>query len=98
MSGGQHNGNDSNNYSVNRYGVGYITTNKYEVKMDMISTAMNIFGGYYESDRGWRHYRVEGKPYDIQFNARTLEWKCTCPHYIFRKAQCKHIKKIQNNR
>ena len=28
--------------------------------MDMLSTAMNIFGGYYESDRGWRHYRVEG--------------------------------------
>ena len=63
--------------------------------MDTLSTAMNIFGGYYESDRGWRHYRVEGKPYDIQFNARTLEWKCTCPHYIFRKAQCKHIKKYK---
>ena len=52
--------------------------------MDIVSTAMNIFGGYYESDRGWKHYRVQGKPYDIQFNARTLEWKCTCPHYIFR--------------
>ena len=64
--------------------------------MDIVSTAMNIFGGYYESDRGWKHYRVQGKPYDIQFNARTLEWKCTCPHYIFRKAQCKHIKEIQS--
>ena len=56
--------------------------------MDMLSTAMNIFGGVYESDRGWKHYRAQGKTYDVQFNARTLEWKCTCPHYTFRKAQC----------
>ena len=63
----------------------------------MLSTAMNIFGGVYESDRGWKHYRAQGKTYDVQFNARTLEWKCTCPHYTFRKAQCKHIKEVQSN-
>ena len=67
--------------------------------MDIVSTAMNIFGGYYESERGWKHYRVQvEKPYDVQFNAMTLEWKCTCPHYTFRKARkCKHIKEIQSN-
>ena len=65
--------------------------------MDIVSTAMNIFGGYYETERGWKHYRASGKTYDVQFNARTLEWKCTCPHYTFRKAQCKHIKEVQSN-
>ena len=34
---------------------------------------MNIFGGYYETERGWKHYRVQGKTYDVQFNPRTLE-------------------------
>ena len=29
--------------------------------MDTLSYAMSIFGGYYETNRGWRHYRVEGK-------------------------------------
>jgi len=31
MSGGLHNGNNSNNYNINWYGLGHITTNKYEV-------------------------------------------------------------------
>ena len=66
--------------------------------MDTLSYAMNIFGGYYESDRGWRHYRANGKTYDIQFNARTLEWECSCPAYKFGRGKaCKHIKIIQNN-
>ena len=65
--------------------------------MDMITQVMNLFDGIYVDERGWRHYRVQGKPYDVQFNARTLEWKCTCPHHTFRKAQCKHIKEIQSN-
>jgi hypothetical protein len=60
---------------------------------------MNIFGGYYETERGWRHYRVDGKPYDIRFHPMTLEWECSCPAYKFSKGNktCKHIKKIQNN-
>ena len=67
--------------------------------MDMLSTAMNIFGGYYETERGWRHYRVEGKPYDIRFHPLTLEWECSCPAYKFSRGtkSCKHIKIIQNN-
>ena len=65
--------------------------------MDTLSYAMNIFGGYYESDRGWRHYRVQGKPYDVQFNARTLEWKCTCPHYTFRKNEGNISEEVQSN-
>ena len=63
--------------------------------MDMLSTAMNIFGGYYESERGWRHYRANGKTYDTQFNSRTLEWRCNCKGYQFRR-KCKHIEEIQN--
>jgi len=67
--------------------------------MDIVSTAMNIFGGYYETERGWRHYRVEGKPYDIRFHPLTLEWECSCPAYKFSRGtkSCKHIKIIQNN-
>jgi hypothetical protein len=67
--------------------------------MDIVSTAMNIFGGYYETERGWRHYRVEGKPYDIRFHPLTLEWECSCPAYKFSRGNktCKHIKIIQNN-
>ncbi len=67
--------------------------------MDIVSTAMNIFGGYYETERGWRHYRVEGKPYDIRFHPLTLEWECSCPAYKFSRGTktCKHIKIIQNN-
>tara|TARA_E500000318_G_scaffold58006_1_gene53721 strand:+ start:59 stop:262 length:204 start_codon:yes stop_codon:yes gene_type:complete len=66
--------------------------------MDTLSYAMNMFGGYYESDRGWRHYRVEGKTYDIRFHPMTLEWECSCPHHRFRKVQCKHIKEIQEGK
>jgi len=65
--------------------------------MDTLSYAMSIFGGYYETNRGWRHYRVQGKPYDIQFNRHTLEWKCNCKGYQFRR-KCKHIREIQENR
>ena len=64
--------------------------------MDRLTLAMNIFNGYYVDDEGWKHYRVQGKTYDVQFNPRTLEWKCTCPHHIFKRAQCKNIKIIQN--
>ena len=68
--------------------------------MDIVSTAMNIFGGYYESERGWRHYRVQGKTYDIRFHPLTLEWECSCPAYKFKRGNktCKHIKQIQENR
>ena len=67
--------------------------------MDIVSTAMNIFGGYYETERGWRHYRVEGKPYDIRFHPMTLEWECSCPAYKFKRGTktCKHIKEVQSN-
>jgi hypothetical protein len=66
--------------------------------MDNVSYMMNLLNGVYESDRGWRHYRATGKTYDVQFNPRTLEWKCTCPHHIFKRVQCKHIKEIQNGK
>ena len=64
--------------------------------MDMLSTAMNIFGGTYTDERGWKHYRVNGKSYDIRMHPMTLEWECNCPAYKFgRGKQCKHIKEIQ---
>ena len=68
--------------------------------MDMLSTAMNIFGGYYETNRGWRHQRVPNKTYDIRFHPLTLEWECSCPAYKFKRGNkiCKHIKQIQENR
>ena len=67
--------------------------------MDTLSYAMSIFGGYYETNRGWRHYRVEGKTYDIKFHPMTLEWSCSCPAYKFgRGKHCKHIKKIQEGK
>ena len=30
--------------------------------MDMLSTAMNILVDTMKTERGWRHYRVQGKP------------------------------------
>ena len=66
--------------------------------MDMITEVMNIFNGTYEDERGYRHYRVQGKTYDIKMHPMTLEWECNCPAYKFgRGKHCKHIKEIQNN-
>ena len=66
--------------------------------MDMITEVMNIFNGTYQDDRGYIHYRVQGKTYDIRMHPMTLEWACSCPAYKFgRGKQCKHIKEIQNN-
>ena len=66
------------------------------ILMDTLSYAMNIFGGVYEDDRGYRHYRAQGRTYDIKFHPMTLEWSCSCPAYKFgRGKQCKHIKEIQ---
>ena len=67
--------------------------------MDMLSTAMNIFNGTYKDERGWKHYRVQDKPYDIRMHPMTLEWECSCPAYKFKRGTktCKHIKEIQSN-
>jgi hypothetical protein len=68
--------------------------------MDNVSYIMNLVGGYYQDDRGWRHYRVEGKTYDIRFHPMTLEWECSCPAYKFKRGNktCKHIKSVQNEK
>ena len=68
--------------------------------MDNLSYALNLFGGYNETNRGWRHYRVPNKTYDIKFHPLTLEWECSCPAYKFKRGNktCKHIKQIQENR
>jgi predicted nucleic acid-binding Zn finger protein len=65
--------------------------------MDKLTLAMNIFNGYYIDDEGWKHYRVQGKTYDIKMHPMTLEWECSCPAYKFKKGTktCKHIKEIQ---
>ena len=65
--------------------------------MDNLSYIMNLVGGYYQDDRGWRHYRAQGKTYDIRFHPMTLEWECSCPAYKFKRGNktCKHIKFIQ---
>ena len=67
--------------------------------MDTLSIAMNIFNGTYKDERGWKHYRVQDKPYDIRFHSMTLEWECSCPAYKFSRGTktCKHIKEIQSN-
>tara|TARA_R100000988_G_C3870773_1_gene103663 strand:- start:253 stop:513 length:261 start_codon:yes stop_codon:yes gene_type:complete len=68
--------------------------------MNNIEYAMQVFGGTYQDDRGWQHYRVEDKTYDIRFHPMTLEWECSCPAYKFKRGNktCKHIKEIQENR
>ena len=68
--------------------------------MDMITQVMNIFNGVYVDDRGWKHYRVQGKTYDIRFHPMTLEWECSCPLTSSEEVEkyCKHIKEIQNNK
>ena len=51
--------------------------------MDTLSYMMNLIGGVYEDDRGYRHYRVPNKTYDIKMHPMTLEWSCNCPAYKF---------------
>ena len=53
--------------------------------MNNIEYAMQVFGGTYQDDRGWQHYRVEDKTYDIRFHPMTLEWECSCPAYKFKR-------------
>ncbi len=66
--------------------------------MDNVSYMMNLINGYYEDERGYRHYRVQDKTYDIRFHPMTLEWNCSCPAYKFGRGKaCKHIKEIQSN-
>ena len=66
--------------------------------MDTLSYIMNLIGGVYEDDRGYRHYRVPNKTYDIKMHPMTLEWSCNCPAYKFGRGKaCKHIKEIQSN-
>jgi len=67
--------------------------------MDTLSLAMNMFNGTYKDERGWKHYRVQGKSYDIRMHPATLEWECSCPAYKFKRGTktCKHIKEIQSN-
>ena len=62
--------------------------------MDNLSYMMGLINGYYEDERGWRHYRVEGKDYDIRFNPRTLENSCSCKGFNYRR-KCKHIKNFR---
>ena len=66
--------------------------------MDNVSYMMNLIGGVYIDDRGWKHYRVQDKTYDIRFHPMTLEWECSCPAYKLKRGNktCKHIKLIQN--
>ena len=68
--------------------------------MDNVSYMMNLIGGVYIDDRGWKHYRVQDKTYDIRFHPMTLEWECSCPAYKFKRGNksCKHIKKIQEGK
>ena len=63
----------------------------------MITEIMNTFDGYFVDERGWKHYRVQGKTYDIRFHQMTLEWECNCLAYKFGKGKpCKHIKEVQS--
>jgi hypothetical protein len=65
--------------------------------MDNLTYVMNLIGGVYEDTRGYRHYRVQDKTYDIRFHPAVLSWDCNCPAFIYgRGKHCKHIKEIQN--
>ena len=70
--------------------------------MDMLSTAMNIFGGYYETERGWRHYRVQGKTYDVQISPYDIRVGVFLSTYKFGRGKStvntsKRFSRIQNN-
>jgi len=68
--------------------------------MDTLSYIMNLIGGVYEDDRGYIHYRVPNKTYDIKMHPMTLEWSCSCPAYKFKRGNktCKHIKQKQEGK
>jgi len=67
--------------------------------MDNLTYMMNLIGGVYEDTRGYRHYRVQDKTYDIRFHPSVLSWDCNCPAFIYgRGKHCKHIKEIQEGK
>jgi len=47
----------------------------------------DTFHLYIKSDSGYE-YRVD---YDKH------EWRCSCPHHMYRKVSCKHITKAQEH-
>jgi len=72
----------------------------YISSMNNLEYIMQVFDGTYIDDRGWQHFRVEGKTYDIRFHPNTLEWECSCPAYKFKRGNktCKHIKQKQEGK
>jgi uncharacterized Zn finger protein len=37
---------------------------------------------------------IEGK-YVVSFDEDVGEWRCTCPDFLFRKRECKHIRAVK---
>ena len=68
----------------------------------LVDEIIQVFDGVLVDDYGWRHYKVEGKDYDIRFDPSRLEWACDCPafkyRYKFKKKYCKHIVEIQEKK
>ena len=66
----------------------------------LVQKIIELFDGVLIDEYGWRHYKVEGKDYDISFDPSRLDWACDCPafkyRYKFKKKYCKHILEVQD--
>jgi len=66
---------------------------------ELLNKIIEVFDGTIIDEYGWEHFKIEGKPYDICFDAGRLDWTCDCKAFIFRrkfrKRYCKHILQIQ---
>ena len=54
------------------------------VNPSVLEYIMEKFDGKIIDDLDIIHYKIDGKPYDIQKNDRR-EWSCDCPAFKFRR-------------
>jgi queuine/archaeosine tRNA-ribosyltransferase len=71
------------------------------IQHPLVEQIIELFDGVLVDEYGWRHYKVDGKDYDIRFDPSRLEWACDCPafkyRYKFKRKYCKHILKVQDD-
>ncbi len=82
--------------------IDYIPGNfdKFSLKIDpkehAIDDARNFFGDASKAQK-WTivSSRDSSKKYTVSFDGKG-GWKCTCPQFVFRKTECKHIKECKS--
>ena len=71
-------------------------------KHPLVKKIVELFDGVVIDENDWEHHKLEGKPYDIRFDRKRLEWACDCKafqyRHKFKTTYCKHIKAVQDKK